>query len=133
VVTVRRGGGQEVHLTAGASWPPDCQPPAPAVETPAAPARPAPRPHHRLAAPPEAPPPAAEPPPVAAPPPLSTLAEQNDLFSDALQAHRDGDTRRALRRLDELLTRYPNGPLTESAQIERSKLRSERGGRRRGR
>jgi hypothetical protein len=56
----------------------------------------------------------------------STLAEQNDLFAGALQAHRDGDTASALRRLDELLTRFPGGPLAEGASHELRKLKAER-------
>jgi hypothetical protein len=134
VVTVRRGGGAEVQVTAGSSWPPDCQAPAPAPEAPAAPS---PRVHRRPAPPPpEAPRPAPPPDPAPAPEPVaapaalsaSTLAAQNDLFSAALQAHRDGQIGLALRRLDELLTRFPDGPLAETAHAERRKLRTERGG-----
>jgi ferric-dicitrate binding protein FerR (iron transport regulator) len=125
-VTVRRDG-KEVHVAAGSSWPPDCQAAAPAAPAPE-PARPEPRPRRRIAvAPVEVPPPVETPSaPTPPPPPASTLAQQNDLFAEALEAHREGDTRRALRRLNELVTRFPNGPLTESAENERRKLRSER-------
>lgn len=122
VVTVRRPGGREVHVTAGTSWPPDCQAAAePAPEAPARYHRPLRSRHGVAAAPPEVAPPAPAA-PLLSP---STLALQNDLFAEALQAHRDGDPARAMRRLDELLTRFPGGPLSESAYDERRKLRAE--------
>jgi ferric-dicitrate binding protein FerR (iron transport regulator) len=121
VVTVRRPGGREVHVTAGSSWPPDCQAAAEPVAEPPVRSHRALRVHRSVAAAPVV---------MAAPPPAplfspSTLAIQNDLFAEALQAHRDGDTTRAMRRLDELLTRFPGGPLSESAYDERRKLHAE--------
>ena len=56
--------------------------------------------------------------------PSSTLREQNDLFDAALAARRRGDTVRALRLLDELLLRYPDGALVDSARAERHELRA---------
>jgi ferric-dicitrate binding protein FerR (iron transport regulator) len=63
--------------------------------------------------------------PVAPPPAaLSRLAEQNDLFSAAMAAERQGQHAAALRRLDELISRFPSGPLSESARGERQRILS---------
>jgi ferric-dicitrate binding protein FerR (iron transport regulator) len=65
------------------------------------------------------------PPPVAPPPvALSRLAEQNDLFSAAMTAERQGQHAAALRKLDELISRFPGGPLSESARGERQRILS---------
>lgn len=56
--------------------------------------------------------------------PVSRLAEQNDLFSAAMAAERRGQHTTALRKLDELISRFPAGPLTESARGERTRILS---------
>jgi|SRR5450631_2050312 len=55
---------------------------------------------------------------------VSHLAEQNDLFSAAMAAEWRGQYAAALRTLDELISRFPNGPLTESADGERRRILS---------
>lgn len=52
----------------------------------------------------------------------SRLAEQNDLYDDAMRLKRAGDAPGALARLDRLLSSYPTGPLSESAAVERMRL-----------
>jgi TolA-binding protein len=52
------------------------------------------------------------------------LAEQNDLFSAAMAAERQGQHELALRKLDELVERYPGGPLSESARAQRQRILS---------
>jgi len=60
----------------------------------------------------------------AAPPlPKSSLAEQNDLFSAAMTAESEGNLTLAIRRLETLLARYPDGSLAESAKTEAARLR----------
>jgi hypothetical protein len=71
--------------------------------------------------------PAAEPAPSerAQPPtPVSSLAEQNDLLSAAMSSERQGQHDMALRRLDLLIERYPEGPLLETARAERQRIMS---------
>jgi len=53
----------------------------------------------------------------------SSLAAQNDLFSAAMTAEREGDLALASARLEELLARYPDGSLAESAKAEVARLR----------
>jgi hypothetical protein len=60
---------------------------------------------------------------VAKPSGKSSLAEQNDLFSAAMTAEREGDLALASARLEELLARYPDGSLAESAKAEVARLR----------
>jgi hypothetical protein len=55
---------------------------------------------------------------------VSHLAEQNDLFSAAMAAERRGNSTTALRKLDELIARYPGGPLSESARAERQRIQA---------
>ena len=55
---------------------------------------------------------------------LSHLAEQNDLFSAAMAAERQGQHDVALSKLDTLIRRYPGGPLSESARAERQRILS---------
>ncbi len=50
------------------------------------------------------------------------LTAQNDLFADAMTAKRRGDSAGAIAALDTLLARYPGGPLSESAEVERFRL-----------
>jgi hypothetical protein len=59
----------------------------------------------------------------AAPPvPGSTLVEQNDLLERALAARRQGDRATALELLDDLLARFPRGPLAGPAARARREL-----------
>jgi hypothetical protein len=53
---------------------------------------------------------------------VSHLTEQNDLFSAAMAAERQGQHDLALRNLDELAARFPGGPLRESALVERKRI-----------
>jgi ferric-dicitrate binding protein FerR (iron transport regulator) len=54
----------------------------------------------------------------------SHLAEQNNLFSSAIVSEHKGDHATALRTLDELIQRFPSGPLLESARAERQRILS---------
>jgi hypothetical protein len=148
VVAVRHGG-REVLLGVNAVWP-DCRvsPPAP---SPIAEPRPAAdrapkrvtagsrrRAAHAIAGPrAEAQAPVTASAQTAAPAPVlvsqpasssaasvsaSTLAEQNDLFAAALAAGRRGDVAEALRWLDHLIRRHPQGQLAERAHAERRRL-----------
>jgi hypothetical protein len=56
--------------------------------------------------------------------PASNLTEQNDLFQAAMDADRAGQTELALRKLADLLARYPGGPLAESARAERTRMQA---------
>ena len=58
----------------------------------------------------------------ASPEASSRLAEQNDLFDEAMRLKRGGDAPSALAKLDRLLASYPSGPLAESAAVERMRL-----------
>jgi hypothetical protein len=109
-VAVRFAGG-EVRVAAGSVWP-ACPPPSPAVHGTRNRARPArqPAPSPEVAA------------PAARTPEHSTLAEQNDLLAAALSARRRGDLGEAIRWLDRLIARYPNGQLIDSARAERRRL-----------
>ncbi len=60
--------------------------------------------------------------PHAAPTPASNLSEQNDLFAEGVSAKRRGDSAGAIAAFDKLTSRYPGGPLTESAAVERMKV-----------
>ena len=62
--------------------------------------------------------------PPAQPPASSHLAEQNDLFDEAMRLKRSGDLPGSLVKLDRLLSEYPAGPLAESAAMERKRLLS---------
>jgi ferric-dicitrate binding protein FerR (iron transport regulator) len=112
VVAVRSGGG-EVRVAAGSAWP-ACAPPVPPPPARAS--------HHH-----QAHPRVASAATVAAPAPApavdaSTLAEQNGLFAAALAARRRGDAGEAIRWLDRLIARHPEGQLVESARAERRRL-----------
>lgn len=52
----------------------------------------------------------------------SDLAAQNDLFEAAISKKRVGDTRGAVTAFEDLLTRYPQSHLAQSARAERMKL-----------
>jgi ferric-dicitrate binding protein FerR (iron transport regulator) len=139
-----RSGEQQVVLHAGESWRTPCPRQQASDELPAAPTEHAPAALHGPAAPwvhsasrksSTSSRPAAVAPPIehvapafdtVAPPPavLSRLAEQNDLFSAAMAAERQGQHAAALRKLDELIARFPSGPLSESARGERQRILS---------
>jgi hypothetical protein len=138
-VVVIRHGGEETRVAAGERWP-DCAasevsadraPPPPPSALPtratavsAAPPAPvptvaAPAPALTVAAPAAS---VTTAPPVD-PPKSSDLSEQNDLFDRAMRDKRAGRGPQALAALDRLLARYPEGPLVESATVERFRLR----------
>lgn len=52
----------------------------------------------------------------------SNLAKQNDLFAMALAHKASGDTDTAIRIFEDLLARYPESHLAQSASVERMKL-----------
>jgi outer membrane protein assembly factor BamD (BamD/ComL family) len=52
----------------------------------------------------------------------SALGEQNALFAVAVDARRRGDTSGAIAALEQLISRYPSGPLDESARVERLRV-----------
>lgn len=56
------------------------------------------------------------------PPAGSALAAQNDLYAAAVAAKRGGSAEEAARLFGQLITRYPGGPLEESATIERLRV-----------
>jgi ferric-dicitrate binding protein FerR (iron transport regulator) len=49
----------------------------------------------------------------------TTLKAENDLLEAAMEARRRGQPRRAIERIDRLLSRYPDSPLAEIARVER--------------
>ena len=112
IVAVRFAGG-ELQVEAGSAWP-VCPPQSPPPDVHGSRTR---------ARPPQSPAPV---PKVAAssaqPAAHSTLAEQNDLLAAALSARRRGDLGEAIRWLDRLIARYPNGQLIENARAERRRL-----------
>lgn len=126
-VVVVRHSGTEVRVTAGERWP-ACDAPtatAPPKEIPVAPPV--------VAVVPVTPVPSASPAPVSAstsathavPSPLeasSRLAEQNDLYDEGMRLKKRGDLGGAMARFERLLAQYPNGPLGESAEVERMRL-----------
>lgn len=151
IVTVR-SEDKTLYVTAGQHWEARCEPtaqtptvqPASSEASPTAaslpatqPSVPAERPRsitERIVPPRPAsardeatgagPPPSA---PEAAPPPSippapSLLAQQNDEFADAVALRRTNHSREAARSFAAFIARYPNGPLTESAAVERMKL-----------
>jgi ferric-dicitrate binding protein FerR (iron transport regulator) len=125
-----RSAGEEKVLTAGQSFTRPCAPPSsvqplPTVE-PSPPAREEPRktsssvvaPRRRILVPHTART------PDEIPEPDSRLAEQNDLLSSAMAAARVGQHEKALHRLDDLLARFPEGPLSETARVERQRIKA---------
>jgi hypothetical protein len=91
-----RHGGSESRVGPGEQWPAGCFA-SPAAATAAAPSG-------------------------ARAPTGSTLAEQNDLFAQAIAAKRRGDTSAAVAGFDRFLARYPGSALAESATVERMRL-----------
>lgn len=138
-----RAAGKELLLHKGEAWASPC-PSAAAADLPSSTAgtpggEPTPAPRAPKAAPapaPRTPPralgtrgpatsaPAIERAPAPAPTPVSRLAEQNDLFSAAMAAERQGQHDEALGRLDKLLEQFPDGPLSESARAEKKRILS---------
>jgi hypothetical protein len=119
VVVVRRADGAEERVTAGGVWPADCHP-RQIARLPAQRHRAA----ARVAAPavPIAEAPASKEVGDGQPPAASTLGLENELFGRAARAEREGDPAKALLFLDQLITKYPNGSLRESAEIERTEI-----------
>jgi hypothetical protein len=108
VVVVRRAGA-EVRIMAGSQWPSGCVRPSSA----------GPAVRKRTVA---TPPAEVESPAATSPSAVSTLAEQNDLFSRAVTAKRRGDARAALEMFDHFLAQYGASALAESAAVERMRL-----------
>lgn len=101
-VVVVRSNGREDRVEAGGSWPSTCaKSPASATTSSSHPTAPL---------------------TTAAALSASSLSAQNDLFADAMTAKRSGDKGRAIGTLDDLVTKYPHGPLRESAEAERLRL-----------
>jgi hypothetical protein len=114
-VVVVRSLGREARVEAGEHWPVGC-PERTALSVRPAPERPTTRakraPAHESTV-------RTEPAVNAA---SSTLATENDLFSSALKAGREGERREAVELLNVLLTRFPDSPLKQSAESARAKL-----------
>lgn len=114
-VVVRRGG-QEHAVHVGEAWPscPRAAATAPELKAPLSPAV-VPTPastsastgHASSSGGPEA---------------ASSLGTQNDRFARAMEQKKSGDSAGAVRTLDVLLREFPDGPLAESAFVERLKL-----------
>ena len=126
LVSVREGAGEVRHRgvvargAAGEHWPPDCVAPtlraAPQVASASSESAAETRAAQRTAAPPK------KVERESASPVSSELAEQNDLFAQATAARQAGRSAEALAAYDRLLTRYPGGPLSESASIGKLRL-----------
>lgn len=111
-VVVVTHAGVQIRVAAGAHWP-ECG--APIVVAPVTPA-PAARPVPASAS-------STHPGAVGVRAAASShLAEQNDLFDDAVRRERAGDAAGAVRQLDHLLAAFPGGPLSESAAAKRMRL-----------
>ena len=108
VVVVRDGAG-EIRLAPGQQWPAGCDR-ASGVGGNGAPAA-VPGPSRSNA-----------PPSGSLAPNSPKLSEQNELFGRAVDAKRRGDDAAAIAGFEQLLTKYPSGPLTESAAVERMRL-----------
>jgi hypothetical protein len=139
-----RAGGRDEQVGAGQHWPPECAAPAAAAAPAPSPAEPAERPaearrataarpeHRSVArdpkrdvepeAPAAAPASAPESAPAAAARRRTALADQNDLLAAALEKKAQGQGSEALADLDELLDRWPESPLAESAMAERMRI-----------
>ncbi|MBS2019571.1 MAG: FecR domain-containing protein [Deltaproteobacteria bacterium] len=131
-VVVVRHGGHEERVAAGGKWPACATATAATaspVVAPVAVSPAAPRATAKVAPEPSTPTTTAagaSPAPVAARAPAtdasSRLAEQNDLFDEAMRAKRAGDTGSALAKLEQLRASYPGGPLSENADVERMRI-----------
>lgn len=109
-----RSRGHETLLRAGESWPAGCEERAAQerIETP---------PVVPVSGSASSPPIAVKAPPIGNASPTD-LAAQNDLFARALEKKKAGDAAGAVATCEELIARYPNGHLTQSARAERMKL-----------
>jgi hypothetical protein len=58
----------------------------------------------------------------------SSLAVENRLLQEAMAARQQGDARRAVQLTGQLLTRFPDSPLTEEARVERMRALVSAGG-----
>ena len=123
-----RAYGQASFVHPGEHWPASCSDPAPAEATARAvalvpPRRPSPAGPRTLASSPRAASPktgvSAEPTSETA---LSLAKAQNDLFSRAVAARREGDTETALAKFQALMTQYPSSALAESAAAARLRI-----------
>jgi ferric-dicitrate binding protein FerR (iron transport regulator) len=127
VVTVRNAG-VEHRIEKGGQWQAAC--PTPAAAAPASTPVLAPasaRPHagtnvHSVASTPRVAPQPAQVQAASSSPAHSDLTEQNDAFAAAVSAQQAGDLARAVRGFDVLLARFPDGPLAESAAVQRLKI-----------
>lgn len=108
-VVVVRHRGEEIPIRAGERWP-SCTRSSASIAPPPIREAPAPAPTHRTAS--------TRPTHESS----SSLGEQNDLFQDAMADKRRGSVTSAVDKLDRILTRYPTGPLTETAAIEKMRL-----------
>lgn len=122
-VVVVRHAGTETRVLANESWPARCAtqasnaaPPSPTEPPPAVPATTTTSTTTAVVAT------VAPKRPAPAPMASSDLAEQNRLFADAMAAKRRGDAPAALLALDRLAAAYPQGPLAESAAVERMRI-----------
>jgi hypothetical protein len=106
-VVVRRDGKEIAAVSAGEAWsseaPKATTQPAPAVEAPATPEE---RPHAATSN-------------TEASGALGTLANENRLFRNAVDARNRGDDRTALAGFNELLSKYPKSLLAGEARVER--------------
>jgi hypothetical protein len=106
-VVVVRHAGVEDRVEAGAQWPRGCSRPgttatAASSRSPVAASGAHPQSAARSAG--------------------SELAAQNDMFAEASMLKRLGDVPGALSEFERLLSKYPGGPLAESASVERMRL-----------
>ncbi len=118
-VRLRTPTGELVVLAAGAGWP--VVAPAVVIPTstvPAAPPASAATSGGRSVTAPTAAPTASG---------ASALGEQNRLLQSAIDARRQGDSKRALALLDELLAKYPASPLAQGAHAERFRALEQSG------
>lgn len=112
-----RSRGHETLLRAGESWPAGCEEHAQErIETP--PVAPI---GSAVGSASSSPSVAVKAPPIGNASPTD-LAAQNDLFARALEKKKAGDAAGAVATCEELIARYPNGHLTQSARAERMKL-----------
>lgn len=112
VVVITHGGAQ-LRVGAGEHWP-SCGAAKPSSEERTATSPSVPKRNPAV--------PVSVPVSVARPEASSHLAEQNDLFDEAMRLKRTGNASGGVAKLDQLLTSYPNGPLSESAAAERMRL-----------
>jgi hypothetical protein len=106
VVAVRHAG-VEARVAAGDTWPAGCTP-APTASAGGRATSPAPAWAARVSK--------------GGRSTTSDLAGQNDLFAEGTRARHRGDEQAALAAFDQLLARYPGGPLAEAAFVERMRV-----------